>query len=429
LSITSSGIEPYQENSSKPSQLTWPLDSPLYRQPTKLSRSIENSSITLIAYGIIDCVIFFYLGLLSFNLVSDPLDSLDQAGIIAANSTINQMFGPIIIYFIFMAFYGVIQIILTKDIKRLNWVAIFLLTCGPAISIAMFVGFFLLLIPWIRGLLIVAPLLGDIWIFHIKALECFPGKSSPIKKTLSWFKIVEMIFIIALTVLIELFLTQYQTFGAIIMYVGFISIGLVLLFESMWIYNMASQLIFQVSSVRSIKSNTGIGFNVIGTNSLKHTRDNTLLKTIGIFIIVSAICFIIFKPAIEKYYIEPELVIQKAELSKDGIVDVIIINKAGSVAIGKIQLWLNNSTISYLLDQTNRVDGFGKWVVSKDIGGKIKVDTYFGLNLSLSLNGMTIKNTHIHYPQNSECMIPVSFIALVSYCTYAIKPKARRRSE
>ena len=381
------------------------------------------------AFGIIDCVIFFYLGLLSFNLVSDPLDSLDQTGTNIANSTINQMFGPILVYFVIMAVYGVIQIIITRDNKRLNLVAIFFLTCGPGISLVIFVGFFLLIIPLFRGLLIVAPLLGDIWVFHIKALDCFPGKSSPLRKTLKRFGLIEGIFTIALTVLIELFLTQYQSYGAVIMYVGFISIGLVMLFESMWVFNVASQLIFQFSSVRTIKSNTGIGFNVIGPNLPKHSRNSTLLKTVVVFILVSAICVIIFKPAIEKYYIEPELIIQKAELDKFGIVDVIIINNAGSAAMGKIQLWLNNSTTSYLLDQTNRVDGFGKWVVSKDLSGKIMVDRNLGLNLSLLLDGKTIKNTHIYYPQNSECMIPISFIALVSICTYTVRPKARRKSE
>ena len=54
--------------------------------------------------------------------------------------------------------------------------------------------------------------------------------------------------------------------------------------------------------------------------------------------------------------------------------------------------------------------GFGKWVVTGDLTGKLDYDTKAGVNISLTLDGKEVTKTHVRYHTSGDCMIPISWI-------------------
>jgi len=368
-------------------------------RPIDPSRVLRGMARTCLVFGIIDCAIFFFLAYVSFNLVSDPLGTED---LMATGTAIGQMFLPIIIYFFFMAVYGIVQAILTRETKSGRVIAIVLLTILPAILLLTIVGLLMLIVPYLRGILIILPMLGTIIGFHVKARSCLPGPPSPFHRTLNLLEVGEIIIALVLSQVIEVFLVGNRGYGAVIMYLGFISMGLLMLWESLWVYTAATVNLLPAE----VESPAG------GPRPVKSRRyrDDPLWSTVMIFIVVTAICAVAFKPPVEKYFIEPKLEIKYASVSNKGHVSVTVINKAGNPVIGKIQLWVNNTTNSYLLGETDRVDGFGKWVVTGDLTGKLDYDTKAGVNISLTLDGKEVTKTHVRYHTSGDCMIPISWI-------------------
>jgi hypothetical protein len=62
------------------------------------------------------------------------------------------------------------------------------------------------------------------------------------------------------------------------------------------------------------------------------------------------------------------------------------------------------------LGGTDQVEGFGKWVVTADLTGKLSYDEKVGVNISLTVDGKEVTATRVRYHVSGDCMIPVSWL-------------------
>lgn len=75
-------------------------------------------------------------------------------------------------------------------------------------------------------------------------------------------------------------------------------------------------------------------------------------------------------------------------------IDVMIINRGGYSAAGKIELRLNNETLDIPAAETDRINGFGQWHVEKEVyvGFKNGTERKQKFNVTLYHNGEFIES-------------------------------------
>jgi len=385
-------------------QILGPID------PAQILRGMARKTL---AFGIIDCAVFFFLGYVAFNLICDPMGTAD----IINSSVAGQMFLPLMVYFFFMMVYGAFQGTYIRGARGGRMLATVLLTIVPGLLVVLMAGLLMLVVPFLRGILIILPVLGSIIGLNTMAMSCLPGPPAPFHRTLGMLELAEIIISIVLSQVIELFLVKYPSYGAAIMYIGFISMGLLVLWESLWVHAVATANLPSVDAAAPRPSRP------------KGFKNDPLWTTVVIFIVVTAVCAVAFKPPLERYFVEPKLEIKSASLTHKGHVSVTIINKAGNPVVGRIQVWANNTTKNYLIGETDRVDGFSKWIVSGDLSGNLGYDEKAGVNISLTVDGKEVAKRHVRYNSAVVCMIPMSwiFIGVGLVMPYYSKHVRRRR--
>jgi len=405
-------------------QSTMPYLVPYIPRPAPWANPFSIGKISLL-FGIANCSLLFLLGYVSFQFITEPY-------YLQGDLNIRAGIDPYLLmecFSIFLVVYGVCSFIAQGRalVQERVWTAIGMVALPFILSIG---GFLIYTVPSMRVVLIVIPLIVAYANIVFMANSYYSGLTPVAKRNVQWLTVIGAALTIAWAVMFEYFINQDRTIGCIITYVCCAAAGLTSLGTGVFVFSMTTRR----ASVGGVKdaapqpaqTGTMVVQGPKETSTKPRPRKaGILMAPVWLFIFVALVNIVLFVPPMAKYSSGPVLEIRESHIDTKGInYYVKVANTGGSPAVGIIELWVKNSTNRFIVDQTDRIDGFGEWTSS----GKVPIGMCpksVHCDIELVFKGNVVATHRLTMSSGGDCMIPISFIALASCSAYAVRPRAR----